>query len=717
MTERGSLQERVVPVRALGLSLVALLTPVVGTIAFPEQRAEVEALLWLVALIPAFLLAYYRGWRGVATALAAGMALLSLTHLAVTMLDRDLPSLLFPTVVAYLAIGLGVGWVAELLHRQRNAIEDMALTDPLTGLPNRRHAKMFLDHEFGSAQRGQPLVVVLFDLDGFKQYNDTYGHPAGDEALKIFADILANTTRRMNLSARHGGEEFISILTGSAEAGARVFADRVREQVEQAAFPVGQLTVSAGLAGYRDAHKTPDDLIAAADLALYRAKEEGRNRVVVFDDGKTDIPDPGAPPAESEEESMVAVATRSENAVGGGGGGLVKQEAEATPLDDLVPEARETPIPPGDLAGPRDGAEPRSEGRGKLLGIGEDRRVLLVEDDVAVRSTLATYLCREGFAVVETTNVNEGLAALTREFDVVITDIRLPGPSGNDLVAALKSRWPETQAIVMTGHRDVEAAAEALNAGADRYLFKPFGIDELHSHLVEGLARRDLVIRSRLERQRLEDEAERRASEARGSVLRGARALVRAVEVRDPYTQGHSSRVAAYAVRLARELHPDVDIELDRLHLACELHDVGKIGVPDAILNKEGPLTPEEFERVRRHPTDGRTILELLLGDDLILSVTAWHHERWDGQGYPDGLAGEAIPFAARIVALVDTLDAMTSTRAYRSRLPWDEATAHILKQGGTQFDPGLIDPFRSALPALHQTFLEMSSLEGQSAL
>jgi response regulator RpfG family c-di-GMP phosphodiesterase len=336
---------------------------------------------------------------------------------------------------------------------------------------------------------------------------------------------------------------------------------------------------------------------------------------------------------------------------------------------------------------------------------GEGRQVLVVEDDQAVRSMLASYLKKVGFTVVETADVTEGLRAMGREFDVVITDIRLPGPSGNELVAAVKARWPETQAVVVTGFRDAQVAVEALNAGADRYLFKPFGIPELQAHLVDALIRRDRILADRHERLRLAEEARRRRGEAHEAILRGTRALVRAVEVRDPYTQGHSERVAQYAVALARGLETESGIDLDRLFLACELHDLGKIGIPDAILNKEGPLTTAEFDEVRKHPDTGRRILEPLLGDELILAVTRWHHERWDGLGYPDGLAGAAIPQVARIVALADTLDAMTSTRAYRNRVAWDDAVAHIAEQGGSQFDPDLMRHFEVTLPELRGLF------------
>jgi HD-GYP domain-containing protein (c-di-GMP phosphodiesterase class II) len=179
-----------------------------------------------------------------------------------------------------------------------------------------------------------------------------------------------------------------------------------------------------------------------------------------------------------------------------------------------------------------------------------------------------------------------------------------------------------------------------------------------------------------------------------------------AVEVRDQYTRGHSLRVADYSVILGRELNArGGNLDLEALRLACELHDVGKIGIPDAILNKPRALTADEFFLVQRHPAVGKRILEPLFDDDLILAVTGWHHERWDGEGYPDHLAGEAIPLPARLVAYADTLDAMTSSRAYRSALRWEDAVRQIRERGGSQFDPHLMDLFEASLPQLEEAF------------
>ncbi|HEX7088591.1 MAG TPA: GGDEF domain-containing protein [Longimicrobiales bacterium] len=272
-----------VPLRALWLSMVALAVPVASTVLTPGPAGGTDDLLWLLALVPAFLLAYYRGWRGVAFALAAGMVALTVTHLVLSLRGRTVedPALLLIAVSAYIAIALGVGTVSELLHRALERAEARALTDELTGLPNRRWARLVLETEFAAAQRGRPLVVVLFDLDRFKEYNDRFGHAAGDRALCVLAAILRRNTRRMDLSARIGGEEFVSILSSAELAGARVFAERIREELARVELPTGPVRVSVGMAAYDPSMAGPDELLAVADEALYRAKQEGRDRIRV----------------------------------------------------------------------------------------------------------------------------------------------------------------------------------------------------------------------------------------------------------------------------------------------------------------------------------------------------------------------------------------------------------------------------------------------------
>lgn len=278
-----------IPLRSLVISFAALAVPVAATFWFPESSADYELLLWLLALVPAFLLAYYRGWVGVAVAMLIGMVVLAAVQVAVIAFGFETNwVLLLAVVVAYIAIGLGVGLVSELLHIERARAERLALLDDLTEVPNRRLADLFLEKEFAAAQRGRPLTVIMFDLDRFKDYNDRFGHAAGDEALKSFVRLLQSRTRTMDLSARYGGEEFVAILSGgTTESGIR-FAESIRSALAESngARPY---TVSAGVAQYTRGMESYADLVEAADQALYAAKHEGRDQVRAF----TNVPASG----------------------------------------------------------------------------------------------------------------------------------------------------------------------------------------------------------------------------------------------------------------------------------------------------------------------------------------------------------------------------------------------------------------------------------------
>lgn len=274
---------RHIPLKALWLSFAALSVPVSMAVFLPTwASADTGLLIWLTALVPAFLLTYYRGWGGASLALAMGMAALALTQVTLLLAGIRVGNwgLLSGIVVVYLATSLGIGWVTELLHVERRRAERLALMDSLTGMPNRRHSVVFVEAAFAAARRGIPLTVVLFDVDRFKNFNDTRGHLAGDEALKRIAEVLAGSTRKMNLTARWGGEEFLSMLSDTPLEGGRIFAERVLSEIHQA-FPDGSVTLSAGVARYNEGMDTPARLLAAADQAMYEAKAAGGDCVRV----------------------------------------------------------------------------------------------------------------------------------------------------------------------------------------------------------------------------------------------------------------------------------------------------------------------------------------------------------------------------------------------------------------------------------------------------
>jgi diguanylate cyclase (GGDEF)-like protein len=282
-----SLEAPRVPARSAALSAAALAVPIVDGWTHGAGDSQYELLVWLLALVPAFILAYHRGWRGAAVALAAGMAAMSLAQVGLIAAGATFEhwSLLLGVLIVFITLTLGIGWLAELLHRQRARVEELALRDPLTGLANRRLLHMFLQREFAAAVRGRPLTVVLFDIDDFKRYNDAHGHIAGDAAIRAFARALESSTREMNLSARFGGEEFLTLVSSCDTAGALVFVRYVRSALEAAQPEAGPITVSAGVASFDGSMNTADALIQAADRALYEAKRDGRNRTRVHDPG------------------------------------------------------------------------------------------------------------------------------------------------------------------------------------------------------------------------------------------------------------------------------------------------------------------------------------------------------------------------------------------------------------------------------------------------
>ena len=661
-----------VPSWALTLSFAALMVPVIGDLLLPPgSLGPFQALIWLFALIPALLLAYYRGWKGVAMAVGAGMATLLLYQALFSGIGIAIPGYYKGMVAAFLCVALGIGWLGERLHHDKAQVESLALTDLLTHLPNRRHARVFLENEFAAAARGRTLSVVLFDLDSFKDYNDRFGHQAGDEALTIFAGILSQNTRRMNLSARFGGEEFLSILASTDEEGAVVFADRVRAMLREIKLPRGSLTVSAGVASYRKTMRSPEELLAAADHSLYQAKREGRNRVRLFT------------PSLREEEVSEGLSTSGDAAT------------------ESVEDRRASPQPP---AGGSRKRPPVTLPPHQVTGFGFDKKLLLVEDEDAVKDLLSSYLRKEAFEVIAVTDVTSAIEHLGTEFDVVITDLNVHGHWGTELVAAVKARWPGTQVLVISGVLEEGAEGESIKAGADSFLRKPFGMADLRTALQEQLARRKRVLSQGGRGVVDSAEAKVRSDAARKHVMEGIRSLVAAVEIRDPCTRGHHHRVTLLAQAILRAMDPHVPSPSPlSLALGTENMDIGMIGVPDDILLKRGPLTPEEKEVLKTHTEIGRRILQPILRDEVAIEVVSSHHERWDGLGYPDGLSGDSIPVSARIAAVADRLDALTSCRTHRRALGWVAAVGKVLEGSGRQFDPSVIAAFQRVLEQLRE--------------
>jgi diguanylate cyclase (GGDEF)-like protein len=295
---------RKVPLSALFVSVLALGIASFVNLFWIDVLPDYFALLWVLALIPPFLLAYYRGWEGAALALAAGMVLLVGVEVGGSYLsDRTVRWwILGVFIVVLILVSLGAGMSSDRFRQREKSALDMAYTDALTQLPNRRILDMFLAKEFAASQRGSELSVVMTDIDNFKRYNDTHGHSAGDDALRAVAAVLAQNTRSMNVSGRQGGDEFLTLLTGEGISGAQCFAERVRAGVSETEFGrAHDLSVSLGVASYEPDMEDHTTLVEAADQALLMAKSMGGDVVVVSGEHSSASDD-----AENSEPAMEA---------------------------------------------------------------------------------------------------------------------------------------------------------------------------------------------------------------------------------------------------------------------------------------------------------------------------------------------------------------------------------------------------------------------------
>ncbi|HEU5303205.1 MAG TPA: HD domain-containing phosphohydrolase [Gemmatimonadales bacterium] len=330
---------------------------------------------------------------------------------------------------------------------------------------------------------------------------------------------------------------------------------------------------------------------------------------------------------------------------------------------------------------------------------GATARCLIVDDDVQVRQVLSRVIQTHGLSAVEASSGADALAVLAREGEVpiCITDIYMPEMDGVSFLREALKRYPDMAVIMLTGVAEVDTAVECLKLGALDYISKPVMVDEVRARLDKALEKRDLVLQNRFYQEHLETRVRELDRTNRLSVINGVQMLVHALEAKDAYTSGHSSRVARYATKAAVLLGFTGDA-LEHIRLGGELHDIGKIGTREDILNKPGPLTAEEFEHVKAHSPLGEKILTPFLSSSpIVLRIVRSHHERMDGSGFPDSLQGDQIPMEARIIAVVDAFDAMTTNRAYRQPRTPAEAVAELRRCAGVQFDAEVVEAFLRA--------------------
>jgi response regulator RpfG family c-di-GMP phosphodiesterase len=318
---------------------------------------------------------------------------------------------------------------------------------------------------------------------------------------------------------------------------------------------------------------------------------------------------------------------------------------------------------------------------------------LVVDDEPRLRQVLVHLMKNDGFVCVEAANGEEALAYLQRQpITLVMSDLRMPKMDGLELLRQVRARWPDVAVVMITAVADVEVAVSCLAIGAMDYLTKPFHLEEVRARVAQALEKRRLVIENRGYQESLQAKVAVQARRLEELFLASIQSLAEALEVKDPYTRGHSIRVSDYSAVIARELGIDGEM-LRQIELGGHVHDIGKIGVREEVLNKPGKLTDAEYEHIMTHPVVGWRILAPLLAETPVaLNIVRSHHERFDGRGIPDQLAGSAIPLEARIAAAADAFDAMTSDRPYRpDGLTMEETIKDLVRCSGSQFDPDVI--------------------------
>jgi putative nucleotidyltransferase with HDIG domain len=350
-------------------------------------------------------------------------------------------------------------------------------------------------------------------------------------------------------------------------------------------------------------------------------------------------------------------------------------------------------------------------------------RILIVDDEPEITAILSDLFDGK-YDCTTAGSAEEALGRLAgNNYELVVSDITMPGMSGLDMIPHVKTSSPNTVVVMISGMQTVESAIEALRLGAFDYVMKPFDLRQVEAVVTRALEHQDLIVAKQRYEDHLEELVEQRTAELDQALnsLEDAyrstlKALTAALETRDLETHGHSERVVSYSMRLGREYGLDGE-RLKALEFGSLLHDIGKIGVPDLILRKPAKLTSEEWVLMREHPVHGQQILRGIKFLEGAARVVAQHHEKWDGSGYPLGLSGDDIDICARIFSVADAFDAITSDRVYRKGKPYEAAAQELDEWAGKQFDPKVVEAFHRVPPEDWRELHDLSLLKKEEAL
>lgn len=320
--------------------------------------------------------------------------------------------------------------------------------------------------------------------------------------------------------------------------------------------------------------------------------------------------------------------------------------------------------------------------------------ILIVDDLASIRKIVHRKLTGEGYQCREVPDGDTALEAIADfEYDLVLLDVSMPGRSGTEVLTEIIARYPDTSVIMVTSRDDAETVIETMKMGACDYIIKPVNLNELPIRVRKALDRRKLILENKKYRLHLEDLVKEQTEKIHEAFLNSITSLAFALEARDKYTSGHSQRVSKIALLICRRLGLKQDYT-EKVALAGLVHDIGKIGIKESILMKKETLTDEEYSHIMAHSVIGEHILRPAINDEEILEIVRHHHERYNGTGYPDGLSKQHIPLGARILAVADIYDAMTSDRPYREALKPSAAIAELKKQSRHIYDPVVVNAF-----------------------
>ncbi len=325
-------------------------------------------------------------------------------------------------------------------------------------------------------------------------------------------------------------------------------------------------------------------------------------------------------------------------------------------------------------------------------------KILVIDDEISPRESIKLVL-KDKYAVTTASGGPEGLEFMSQNpVDLLVLDIMMPDMDGIAVLEVVKEKYPDIEVILLTAYASLETAKSAIRFGAFDYLTKPFDKDDILNAVERGLEKKRNNDNMRAEKEELLSRTinlEGQISKARESITMSykgtVKALILTIDAKDHYTFSHSEHVSRLSSLIADVLDVPRKVK-KRLELAASMHDIGKIGVDETILKKNGRLTPEEFQEIKKHPEIGATIVKQVPFLEDAIPVILYHHERYDGKGYPERITGEDIPLTARIVMVADAIDSMLHARPYRNSLPMTRVLYELESNAGTQFDPTIVD-------------------------